>query len=375
MKKLALLLMMPTFILTRASAQEFKMDGRLNSFKPIEKIYFTYNNGEGSIFDSIQVKNGVFQIKGKLAEPVIAFMSIKYVLNAGETATDDFLQFYLEPAKINLTATSSLKNAKITGSKGQPDFERIKKKEKEYNQSLEKAQNNYAAARRAGDKNEMEKLEADMDQIKQAYAENVYADFLKKNPQTPIGLYLVSMYRSFRHDPDKTEALFKKLPANLQQYPSGVALKDRIKVDQNTSIGRYAMDFTQNDTSGNPVSLSSFKGKYVLVDFWASWCKPCRAENPNLVKAYNKYKDKNFTILGVSLDAPEGKGRWIKAIHDDGLTWNHVSDLKFWKNEVAVQYGINSVPQNLLIDPQGKIVAKNLRGEALEEKLTELIKL
>jgi thiol-disulfide isomerase/thioredoxin len=129
------------------------------------------------------------------------------------------------------------------------------------------------------------------------------------------------------------------------------------------------MEFTQNDTLGNPVSLSSFKGKYVLVDFWASWCGPCRAENPNVVKTYQKFQNKNFTILSVSLDRPGQKERWLKAIHDDGLTWTHVSDLKFWDNAVAKQYGIRAIPQNLLLDPSGKIIAKNLRGEELAEKL------
>jgi thiol-disulfide isomerase/thioredoxin len=136
------------------------------------------------------------------------------------------------------------------------------------------------------------------------------------------------------------------------------------------SIGSDAVNFEQADTSGAMVSLASFKGKYVLVDFWASWCGPCRMENPNLVRSFTQYKNKNFTVLGVSLD--RAKDAWIQAIYKDGLTWTHVSDLKFWNNEVAKMYRISSIPQNFLIDPAGKIIAKNLRGEDLNLKLAEI---
>jgi peroxiredoxin len=182
-------------------------------------------------------------------------------------------------------------------------------------------------------------------------------------------MFALRQYAGYDINPEKIEPLFNKLPAATQKLPSAVSLKDEMEIAKKTGVGKYAMEFTQNDTLGNPVSLSSFKGKYVLVDFWASWCGPCRAENPNVVKTYQKFQNKNFTILSVSLDRPGQKERWLKAIHDDGLTWTHVSDLKFWDNAVAKQYGIRAIPQNLLLDPSGKIIAKNLRGEELAEKL------
>jgi len=160
-------------------------------------------------------------------------------------------------------------------------------------------------------------------------------------------------------------------PKAKENYFGRIALKT---IDDSNvgSIGSSALDFTQKDVNNNDVALSSYRGKYVLLDFWASWCGPCRQENPNVLKAYQKFKDKNFTVLGVSLD--RAKDPWLKAIKDDRLEWTHVSDLKFWSNEVAVKYKIQSIPQNYLLDPNGVIIGKNLRGEELQSRLEELFK-
>ncbi|HLW06625.1 MAG TPA: TlpA disulfide reductase family protein, partial [Marinilabiliaceae bacterium] len=173
-------------------------------------------------------------------------------------------------------------------------------------------------------------------------------------------------------DVEEIEPLFLSIDEKYRTSFPGKAFAQRIEAAKTIGIGKKAPGFTQNDPDGNPVSLSDFQGKYVLLDFWVSWCGPCRQENPNLVKAYAAYKDKGFEILGVSLDNKDGKEAWVKAIEKDGLTWTQVSDLNSWNNEVARSYGVRAVPQSYLIDPQGVIVAQNLRGEALEETLAEI---
>jgi peroxiredoxin len=164
--------------------------------------------------------------------------------------------------------------------------------------------------------------------------------------------------------------LYKIMSDNVKETSLGKYVNQQLELAKINPIGSQIADFSENDTAGNNVKISSFRGKYVLIDFWASWCRPCRMENPNVVAAYNKYHQKNFTVLGVSLD--QAKPAWLNAINMDGLTWTHISDLQGWNNEVAAKFKITSIPQNILIDPKGIIIAKNLRGDALNKKLEQL---
>jgi len=214
---------------------------------------------------------------------------------------------------------------------------------------------------------------------------------IQQSTNSSLSLFILSTYQGMARDPNfrvngfTDQEVVALLTAVLNKFPertdiAGIRNSMETEIQKAIAstpktiwVGRQAPEISLPDTKGKTVKLSSFRGKYVLVDFWASWCGPCRHENPNVVQAFNQFKNKNFTVLGVSLDRPGQKENWLKAIKEDKLTWTHVSDLKFWQSEVVPVYQVGSIPYNVLVDPDGKVVAENLRGTALEQKLQEIL--
>lgn len=214
--------------------------------------------------------------------------------------------------------------------------------------------------------------------IFQENAEKVFEEgydidsLITKYPASPAAAFYLYRYFTYQLPLDELKATRAKISPELAACPYVKDLDGIIKQLENVQIGKVAPEFALPDTAGVSVSLSDFRGKYVLLDFWASWCPPCRRENPNVVKAFNEYKDKNFTVVGISLD--KDKSKWLKAIADDNLTWTHLSDLKYWDSKIPALYGVRGIPANVLLGPDGVIIAKNITGEDLHKKLEEVIK-
>lgn len=197
-------------------------------------------------------------------------------------------------------------------------------------------------------------------------------NFVWNHPNSDVSLMVLDQLIQMGIEAEDLEILYNSISEGLQRTDNGIEIGRTVLRMKRTSVGSQAPEFTLNNQEGKAVNLSDFRGKYVLVDFWASWCAPCRKENPNMVAVYNKYKNRKFEILGISLD--NGEAVWKAAIKKDGLIWPQVSDLNGWKNEVAILYNVRQIPQNFLLDPTGKIIAKNLLGHELEAKLAEIFK-
>ncbi len=366
-------------LLLFAQTQKYTIEGKVGNYNPPSKVFLLFGDGQGkSVKDSAVIKNGLFSFQGPLSEPAPAVLVFDGK-GAGLESVDpksnpDILRFYVENGIIKIQSKDSLAKATVSGKTNAED-QKLQIMLKPVQNKLLVFNNEFMATpeEKKSVPGYMEGMQARYEVLNEEQ-NTVLKQFIRENPASYVSLTALRNVAGQSPDPAELEPLIALLSPGLQKSTFLEPLLEGLESAKKTAVGVQAMEFTQNDPDGKPVKLSDFRGKYVLLDFWASWCGPCRQENPNVVNAYNKYKDKNFTVLGISLDRQNGKEAWLKAIKDDGLTWTQVSDLQFWHNEVAVMYGVQAIPKNFLIDPQGKIVATDLRGADLERKLAEVLR-
>ncbi|MDA3779712.1 MAG: TlpA disulfide reductase family protein [Bacteroidales bacterium] len=363
MKNVLISLLFVVLLFSCTQEPKYSINGTIEGQENGQALLQQQIDGEWISLDSASIEKGKFVLEGSVALPEYFILKISDTLNP--------VQLFVENSKIDVNINiDSLANTEVVGSKSNLVFEKFNSKIDEFNLRMKSLYNEYMQANMGGDVEKVKEIEEKYSKVYDEQ-EEFMSNFVGENTSCVIAPFIVSRYMIHQLELKQLDSIVNLFDASLAQSKYITKINKRVSVLEKVAIGKNFTDFTMNDTIGNPVSLSDYVGKsYVLIDFWAAWCNPCRKENPNLVANYAKYHDKGFEIFGVSFD--KKKEDWIRAIKKDNITWPQVSDLEYWNNAAGKLYGINSIPSNVLLDKEGKIIAKNVRGEDLGKKLEEI---
>ncbi|HXB43980.1 MAG TPA: TlpA disulfide reductase family protein [Puia sp.] len=338
-------------------------------------VHLNYLNSSGKyINDSFYLKNGEFEFSGSISEPTVA----QFYGNIKSRSVDDLntAEIFIEPTKMHaIFNVNDFKHGKIAGSNSQNEFAAYSNQREPLEAKWRKVFDELDTARAKNDTAKIEFLYTNRIPFYSTETDSLSYSFIKQFPGSHVSAYLL-IYLTQKLTADSLKMFYSLLTSTVQKSANGKRIEDYIAKEESLLIGKQAPNFAQTDANGNNISLKDFRGKFVLLDFWASWCVPCREENPYLKEAYAKYHNKGFTIISFSLDGNETKNAWKDAIKQDALSWTQVCDFKVWRGEVVNEYNLfgKGIPRSFLINPAGQIIAKDLRGDEVEKKLAEILK-
>ncbi len=346
------------------STEKYTINVTVNGAKDTWAYLAKQVGSEQITVDSTELKSGKAVFTGTLEFPEFYFIKLK--------DQQLYLPLFVDNNVIDATGSiNDIRGRNVTGSVAQEEFAYIIDSMNNYSRQERQLGMEYQQAAAHKDTVLMKDIENQYNQLnteKSAFLLN----YVLEHHESVVGVFVL-LNNTHMYDLEELDKVVSSLDPAISGSIYVQELTDKVSAIKKVAIGQPFTDFTLNDPDGNPVSLSSVVGEnYILVDFWASWCQPCRAENPNIVEAYNLYHDKGFDVFGVSLD--RDMDSWKQAIEDDHLTWTHVSDLQYWNSAAGKLYGVQSIPHNVLIDPDGIIIDKNIRGQDLQDKLAEIFK-
>lgn len=350
--------------------KSFTIQGKFMGVGAIpERIFINYINQNGWQQDSAAVVEGRYRFSGELSEPMLVTLA----LSDAEGANEGNIQLFIGAEDVTVTHLKRFEDVQVTGSVAHRDYEELTRQAHPYTIQMDSLVAAYRFARKAGESGRAMALQEAWEAVNLEMRNRVYGAFVKANPHSPAALFALLQFAGNDLDTRRVEPLFNSLSPEQQSAPGAVALAERIAEARKTEIGKPAPEFSQPDSTGKLIALKSLRGQYLLLDFWASWCGPCRAANPELVKVYQQFHSRGFQILGIALERNAGRKQWLKAIHDDRLPWLQVAEFQYFDNTAARKYGIQAIPQNFLLDQNGVIVARNLSPAELSRQLSQLL--